>query len=53
MERDQLAPGDHLRGPAILVEPTATTYLDSDCELTVAPDTSLFIRVIAPVSSKS
>lgn len=43
-DRRDLIPGDHLRGPAILLEPTTTTYVDHGFDVTVHPTGHLFIR---------
>ncbi len=47
VERESLQPGGGLEGPAIVLEPTATTYLDAGCELEVLAQGSLVIRRIA------
>jgi N-methylhydantoinase A len=41
--RESLPAGSRLSGPAIVLEPTATTYLDSDFVLEVSPSGSLLI----------
>jgi N-methylhydantoinase A len=43
--RASLAPGDTLAGPAILTEPTTTTYLDAGHTATVHPTGALVITV--------
>lgn len=43
-ERAALAGGEHLSGPAIVLEPTATTYLDAGFECEVDASGCLFIR---------
>jgi N-methylhydantoinase A len=45
--RASLAPGDTLAGPAILTEPTTTTYLDAGHTATVHPTGALVITVNA------
>ena len=43
MDAIPLAPGDRLPGPAILTEPTTTTYLDADHTAEVHPTGALII----------
>jgi N-methylhydantoinase A len=43
LQRDRLEPGATVVGPAILLEETATTYLDADFAATVDGANSLFI----------
>jgi N-methylhydantoinase A len=42
-ERDSLAVGSRLAGPAIVLEPTATTYVDAQFSLEVDQTGTLFI----------
>lgn len=44
LHRDQLAVGQHIEGPAIIAEATATTYLDAGYRATVHPSGALFIE---------
>ena len=37
MERSQLSAGEQREGPAIIIEPTTTTYIDTDCRYTIDP----------------
>ncbi len=43
IERDSLTPGSRLQGPAIVLEPTATTYLDDGYALEVHPQGAVVI----------
>ena len=43
VDRDDARPGDALDGPAIVIEPTATTYLDAGFASTRTPSGSLLI----------
>ncbi len=47
LARESLAPGATLDGPAIVVEPTATTYLDAGLRLTVHAGGSLLVEEAA------
>jgi N-methylhydantoinase A len=44
VDRDVLTTGEKLPGPAIVLEATATTYVDAGFELEVHPSGTLFIR---------
>jgi N-methylhydantoinase A len=44
VERSQLTAGETMAGPAIVLEETATTYVDAGFELTVDPSGALFLR---------
>jgi N-methylhydantoinase A len=43
VQRAELAPGSRLDGPAIVLEPTATTYVDEGSSLEVHPQAALVI----------
>ncbi len=43
VQRAELEPGSRLHGPAIVLEPTATTYLDDRHALEVHPQGALVI----------
>ncbi|MCC6830897.1 MAG: hydantoinase/oxoprolinase family protein [Thermoleophilia bacterium] len=48
VQRTSLAPGTHLDGPAIILEDTATTYLDRGHTATVDPSGTLVVRTGSP-----
>jgi N-methylhydantoinase A len=43
LQRDQLEPGTTVVGPALILEETATTYLDAEFEATLGSANSLFL----------
>ena len=47
VSRSELRQDETVRGPLIILEPTATTYVDTDCEVKVAADGSLFMTLDA------
>jgi N-methylhydantoinase A len=44
LQRERLEPGATVAGPSIILEETATTYLDADFEATVHESNSLFVE---------
>ncbi len=46
IDRDQLRTGDRRTGPMIVLEETATTYVDADLELEVHPSGTLLLTLI-------
>jgi N-methylhydantoinase A len=51
VERETLAPGAVLRGPAVVHEPTATTYLDAGFVARVHPEGPLLVEREAPAAA--